>query len=285
MTTAIRSAGALALASLLLTACGGRVGPDGGTGGGSGGAGGGAGGGGGTAVQPGAACRHDLQDCTGSGEVCQLMRVDGGPSGVEHYAERCFAGGCNLITQSPCSSSQQCGYDGGLRQCIPNGTLAENASCTPGTQECQRGLGCITYAWIGGGGRCSRFCNTHADCEQGKICFLGVDVPGSLEYPTVCALPPPACSPLLQDCPGSAPCEITRYPDGGFIAGCVYAGDRADGQACTPGNWCSKGSNCGRGTNYGTCAKFCNTDGGAPACTTGTCSALGGNLPGVGTCQ
>ena len=125
---------------------------------------------------------------------------------------------------------------------------------------------------------CTKLCHGRAtDCVSTKLCGGYVQIPGSPEYPLICTPRPPTCDPLLQDCTTSTDaCYPTQQGNLCIPAGAVPVGGACDG---TAGTLCTKGGLCitlglQDGGSDQSCRKLCNTDGGMPNCTTGSCGQL-----------
>lgn len=256
--------------------------------GGSGGGGGGAGGAGGGSAGP---CSLTAQDCA-SGQAC-VLTYDGGT-----LVPACFVGGCQLVSQSPCSGSQKCTYFVGpttARQCESNGAVREESRCTfgGGNDNCERGTICVNYPNPDAGPRCARFCNSDSDCVYLGTCTDLLPVPGTREVPKACSTS--SCDAFAQDCVNASHFCFPTW----FGAGCYIPGFIGDGTNCLLPNHCLKGSACvsSAGTvvnrfENGVCRRLCAIDGGiAPdggslACPSGTCSLLlGRSAPAIGYCQ
>jgi hypothetical protein len=187
---------------------------------------------------------------------------------------------CDPVKQTGCSGgTSKCGVvaDGVAHTaafaCQAPGATANQAACTAPTttgDDCVAANVCV-------GSKCHRMCDTangNTDCPVGQVCgamaqFQGGPPNGVNTY--ICAVPQDTCDPLLQDCANMAQgCYPSTLGERCYTAGAI-----TEGSSCTSANACVKGTACvslGAGTK---CHKICNpTQGGTPACTTGTCEAV-----------
>jgi hypothetical protein len=232
------------------------------TGGGSAGggsAGGGSAGGGSSA----GSCDVATNPTCPAGSVCLINQQSGSSAGA------CMPG-CDPAGQD-CGTGKKCTYvqvgQAIQRSCVDAGTVADGQPCTNNGMgdNCQAGLFCITST-----NTCVQFCNfTSVMCPSGQSCSGLLNA--MTEFPTICQ---PGCSLLTQGCANGAGCLPAQ--GGGTV--CVPVGTADAGATCSTPSSCAVGLACvNTGTNK--CLPFCNLDGGAPACATGsTCTAPGSAL-------
>jgi len=236
-----------------------------------------AGGGGNAGGAAGGFVRDDLCDFAGprgcdAGETCTLtVFADAG------VGTRCLAGACDLVDQN-CDAGQKCAFLDGGRQCVPDGTLMEGATCANQPASCAKGLAC-TLVGYDGGSACARFCRLDIDCGAPQRCYVTLVLPETMERPLVCADPPLVCDPLTQNCPH--PSEAC-YPGMGG-PGCYPAGVRTVDIGCTYSNDCARGLACTGGGGTTACKALCSFDGGTLPCDAGVCTRLNSSQT-VGVC-
>ena len=199
---------------------------------------------------PVSVCRQFCQgdsDCPADRKCTQSVTFDNGAFEAKFCGDPVI--GCNAF-ESTCGDGQGCYYGNGTTKCMPAGTKEKDALCT-GANDCKSGLHCLVT--------CREACSTNADnADQPKckdVCGGGDDDIKELSPENgfgVCVPdePPAECDIFAQTgCPASDGCYLIT---GGF--GCIPAGSKKPGEACTGGNECAKGSLCINST----CAEICS---------------------------
>jgi hypothetical protein len=180
---------------------------------------------------------------------------DAGP--VDHAQETCArapGAQCNPVTRCGCGPELECRLDELTLsvRCMSRGQGAKQAGqpCAD-TQDCASGLAC-TRDRI-----CARYCESTADCENGKcVAYTGAtgkEVAGA----SLCSR---WCDPVSgQDCQTGTSCYATSQDDPDPHAACraLRTMDlKARGEACRVYNECESGLSC---AEFGprVCTSFC----------------------------
>ena len=181
---------------------------------------------------------------------------------------------CNPVTQAGCETGNICtvGDQAGNLYCVAPGDIPAFGDCAADPSGCSTGLclGTATEAI------CMPFCNTSADCPDGRLCNVGLQ---GTDF-VFCGDAPVSCDVLAQDCPNNQGCYIASQAGD---TQCASHNGKATGAACQYLNDCAPGNLC-LGSGTGTCTKLCDTAATPGTCAAGqTCQSLG--LPGtVGAC-
>ncbi len=158
--------------------------------------------------------------------------------------------GCSAFNDN-CEGGQACYYASGTTKCMDAGGKEKDALCE-GANDCKAGLHCLVT--------CREACSTHATNDDApkctEVCGSGPDDIKELSADNgfgVCVPdePPAECDIFQQTgCAASEGCY--SMTTGGF--GCLSAGNKEPGEACTSGNECAAGSLCINST----CALLCS---------------------------
>ena len=189
---------------------------------------------------------------------------------------------CDFFLSCGCdvAGGQKCSINAisNQRACFAAGPKAPGATCSD-ESECEAGSLCAVF---GGAGtkRCMQYCDDAHACPSAptaQACYVPVlNVNDATVCGQVCDLRGQDCEEASQGCYPSA--RVSTDEKGI----CAVAGSAGQGAACTLGNDCAKGFTCDSGTDK--CVQMCTIGGGAPACTVGTCTPLGGHTA-TGVCK
>jgi len=190
---------------------------------------------------------------------------------------------CDPVSNNGCGAPQKCSLGPtDMFICQPAGAGMQGAACGTGTTDdgCAIGFVCLST------NKCARYCNAGSTCPMEGASMTACNI--QLQNAAMQAIPGAtvcgaftSCDVLAQDCPTAT--------DGCFLTQsgpqCGPPGTVADGQTCTNANSCMKGSVCLNLNMAGNkCHHICRLGGGAPACTTGTCTMVNGLPAMTGLC-
>ena len=151
-------------------------------------------------------------------------------------------------------------------RCHADQTAAVQGWCQSGTCELDSDCGTNTLSNL------PNLCSDISNVGAAGLCFLGCD-------PLQCS-PAAGCSGCPVEKSGCEPVDlITRF-------GCIEPGTAPHQSTCGQGVYCQAGSFCfiADGQTTGVCARFCDVQGGAPACDApARCNAIDANSN-VGIC-
>ncbi len=177
--------------------------------------------------------------------------------------------GCNV------AAGEKCSIELNSKDCVLAGAKGVGENCVL-EGECEAGTLCAVY---GSGKRCMQYCDSAHACTATttpQACYINVN---SAVEARVCGQ---LCDLRAQDCEfpeqGCYPSAAAGAADKGI---CVTADTGGQGASCLEANDCQEGFTCSTTDNK--CRQLCDRGGGAPTCTTGTCSALVGHTA-TGVC-
>ncbi len=227
---------------------------------------------------------------------------DGGvPDGVPCWSATADAGGvCSVIDQCGCPPGEWCTWNitGDcqlIEECYGGaaGTFDVGTECSGDVSECRPGTDCMPY---GSTNLCYEWCVDDDDCSlPGTVC----NTPVSFSLPSPCSevvtAPYMLCSTV---CPPDSGCDPLTGGTCGTGNACYWGsecdnlvcgsagtglpGDRCVDTGCADGSWCYS-------TTYDPevrCYQFCDVSATDPACSIGTCNAVGSTShPDLGVCM
>lgn len=216
-------------------------------------------------------CASCPADCGPCAMVCGNQTCDANETCVNCAADcgACPPPLCDVLSSKGCEANQQCYPDGKANLCYAAGMVAPGELCKA-FNDCAVGALCVA-------GLCRQVCdftgkNALGLCKPGVPCEkLVFSAAGDVGQNLGACKPAEKCDPLLNTgCAGGQNCA--PY---GWFKSCLPVGTGQDGQACSGPSGCGLGLLCvAQGVGGGICRKPCNTNGGAPACNTGTCHTL-----------
>jgi hypothetical protein len=198
-------------------------------------------------------------------------RADGGVT-VDSPADGaafCQATPCKLtLDQCGCPGGQACQRTGATtdeRGCIAEGTAAPDEPCSLDA-ECVAGYACINF--LGGSGRCQRYCAGDADCGPGLECAQLVEGVGIGLCGSTCT--------LTGGCPGTDACKVLLANDfdtvgAAAVPACVPPAGATAGTTCNSTIECAAGLFCDLTPHV--CSPMCAFDG-SLNCASGACTRV-----------
>jgi hypothetical protein len=179
---------------------------------------------------------------------------------------------CDPVAQSNCPSGHKCTVSGSGTVCVPNGTVATGAICTPSPDNCVPGDYCYSdgqnVRW------CEHFCKIDSDCRGGgagplsssNVAWCAFAVGSSRGCTTPCN-PVPAAG--ASGCVSGSKCDAYNYTGSGGAGGsgggstsevtdCEVIGAGGDGVTCTYDTDCLAGYGCfSHGGGASSCRPYC----------------------------